>query len=88
MKKARDRYKGYVDKRRRPLEFDVEQHVFLKVSSIKGVIRFGTKGKLNPRYVEHYEILDKIGPVPYRLTLPPSLSGVHDVFHVQSSESV
>jgi len=57
-------------------------HVFLKVSLTKGVVRFGVRGKLNPRYIGPYEILERIGPVAYRLALPPSLAGVHDVFHV------
>ena len=54
----------------------------MKVSLVKGVIRFGIKGKLNPRYVGPYEILERICPVAYRLALPPSLSEIHDVFHV------
>ena len=54
----------------------------MKVSPTKGVIRFGVKGKLNPRYIGPYEILEKIGPLAYRLALPSSLSGVHDVFHI------
>ena len=82
MKAAQDRYKSYADKRRRPLEFEVGDHVFLKVSPTKGVVRFGVRGKLNPRYIGPYEILERIGPVAYRLALPPSLAGVHDVFHV------
>jgi len=82
MTAAQDRYKSYADKRRRPLEFSVGDHVFLKVSPTKGVVRFGVRGKLNPRYIGPYEVLERIGPVAYRLALPPSLSGVHDVFHV------
>ena len=82
MKVAQDRYKSYADQKRRPLEFQVGDHVFLKVSPTKGVIRFGVKGKLNPRYIGPYEILEKIGPLAYRLALPSSLSGVHDVFHI------
>ena len=82
MKAAQDRYKSYADKRRRPLEFEVGDHVFLKVSPTKSVVRFGVRGKLNPRYIGPYEILERIGPVDYRLALPPSLAGVHDVFHV------
>ena len=82
MKAAQDRYKSYADKRRRPLEFQVGDHVFLKVSPTKGVIRFGVRGKLNPRYIGPFEVLERIGPVAYRIALPPSLAGVHNVFHV------
>ena len=60
----------------------VGDHVFLKVSPVKSVVRFGVKGKLNLRYVGPYEVLERIGPVAYRLALPPSLAGVHNVFHV------
>ena len=82
MREAQDRYKSYADKRRRPLEFEVGEHVFLKVSPVKGVVRFGIKGKLSPRYVGPYEILERIGPMAYRLALPSSLSEIHNVFHV------
>ena len=57
-------------------------HVFLKVMPKKEVVRFGKRGKLAPRYIEPFEILDRVGTVAYRLALPPSLSGVHEVFHV------
>ena len=82
MKAAQDRYKSYADKRRRPLEFQVGDHVFLRVSPTKGVVRFGVRGKLNPRYIGPFEVLERIGPVAYRIALPPSLAGVHNVFHV------
>ena len=82
MKAAQDRYKSYADKRRKPLEFEVGDHVFLKVSPTKGVVRFGVRGKLNPRYIGPYDVLERIGPVAYRLALPPSLAGVHNVFHM------
>ena len=62
--------------------FGVGDHVFLKVSPMKGVIRFGVRGKLSPRFVGPFEVLDRIGEVAYRLALPPSLAGVHNVFHV------
>ncbi|TYJ95917.1 pol protein [Cucumis melo var. makuwa] len=76
------RQKSYADMRRRDLEFDVVDKVFLKVASMKGVLRFERRGKLSPRFVGPFEILERIGPVAYRLALPPSLSVVHDVFHI------
>jgi hypothetical protein len=79
---AQSRQKSYADKRRRPLEFSVGEHVFLCVSPMKGVLRFGRKGKLSPRFIGPFEILEKVGKVAYRLALPPDLSGVHPVFHV------
>ncbi|GJW86440.1 hypothetical protein Tco_0161780 [Tanacetum coccineum] len=83
-KAAGDRQKSYADNRRKPLEFEVGDRVMLKVSPWKGVIRFGKKGKLAPRYVGPFEILKRIGPVAYRLRLPEELSGVHDTFHVSN----
>ncbi|GJY97303.1 hypothetical protein Tco_0514213 [Tanacetum coccineum] len=76
LKAARDRQKSYADNRRKPLEFEVGDRVMLKVSTWKGVIRLGKKGKLAPRYVGPFEILERIGHVPYRLRLPEELSGV------------
>ena len=84
MAAARDRQKSYADKRRKPLEFRVGDRVLLKVSPWKGVIRFGKRGKLNPRYVGPFEITERVGPVAYRLNLPDELSGVHNVFHVSN----
>jgi hypothetical protein len=84
MAAARDRQKSYADRRRKPLEFQVGDRVLLKVSPWKGVIRFGKRGKLNPRYVGPFPILERIGPVAYRLDLPAELSGVHNVFHVSN----
>ncbi|GKA50072.1 putative reverse transcriptase domain-containing protein [Tanacetum coccineum] len=84
LKAARDRQKSYADNRRKPLEFEVGDRVMLKVSPWKGVIRFGKKGKLAPRYVGPFEILERIGPVAYRLRLPEELSGIHDTFHVSN----
>ncbi|GJS43223.1 putative reverse transcriptase domain-containing protein [Tanacetum coccineum] len=84
LKAARDRQKSYADNRRKPLEFEVGDRVMLKVSPWKGVIRFGKKGKLAPRYVGPFEILERVGPVAYRLRLPKELSGVHDTFHVSN----
>ena len=68
--------------RRRPLEFEVRDHVFLKVIPKRGVVRFGKRGKLSPRFIGHFEILERVGTVAYWLALPPSVSGVHEVFHV------
>ncbi|GKF20919.1 hypothetical protein Tco_0069557, partial [Tanacetum coccineum] len=82
MQAARDRQKSYADKRRRPLEFEVGDKVMLKVAPWNGVMRFGKRGKLNPRYIGHFRILEMIGPVAYRLELPQELSRVHTVFHV------
>ncbi|GJS15729.1 hypothetical protein Tco_0410201 [Tanacetum coccineum] len=84
LKTARDRQKSYVDNRRKPLEFQVGDHVLLKVSPWKGIVRFGKKGKLAPRFVGPFEILERIGSVAYRLRLPEELSGVHDTFHVSN----
>ncbi|KAD4385853.1 hypothetical protein E3N88_26022 [Mikania micrantha] len=84
IKAARDRQKSYADNRRKPLEFAIGDKVMLKVSPWKGVVRFGKKGKLAPRYVGPFEILDRIGPVAYKLQLPQELSGVHDTFHVSN----
>ncbi|GJS74374.1 hypothetical protein Tco_0707215 [Tanacetum coccineum] len=83
-KAVRDRQKSYADKRRKPLEFEVGDQVLLKVSPRKSALRFGKKGKLAPRYVGPFEILERIGPVAYRLILPEELIGVHDTFHVSN----
>ncbi|GJU06978.1 putative nucleotidyltransferase, ribonuclease H [Tanacetum coccineum] len=82
LKEARSRQKSYADKHRRDLEFQVGDRVFLKVSPFRGVKRFGIKGKLSPRFIGPFEILERIGEVSYRLALPPQLSHVHNVFHV------
>ena len=79
---AQSQQKSYTDKRRRPLEFQVGDHVFLKVMPKRGMVRFGKGGKLAQRYIGPFEILERVGIVAYRLTLLPSLSGVHEVFHV------
>ncbi|KAL0546232.1 hypothetical protein IC582_016138 [Cucumis melo] len=76
------RQKSYTDVRCKDLEFDVGDMVFLKVAPMKGVLRFEKKGKLSPRFVGPFEILERIGPVAYHLALPPSFSVVHNVFHV------
>jgi hypothetical protein len=82
LKEAQDRQKSYVDKRRKPLYFQVKDYVYLKVSPIKGVSHFGVKGKLAPRYIGPFPVLEQCGPVAYRLQLPKTLSAMHNVFHV------
>jgi hypothetical protein len=82
MKAAQDRQKSYGDLHRRDVEFQVGDKVLLKVSPMKGVMRFGKKGKLSQKFIGPYEILDRVGEVAYRLALPPSLDKVHNVFHV------
>ncbi|GJV69602.1 retrotransposon protein, putative, ty3-gypsy subclass [Tanacetum coccineum] len=84
LKVAHDRQKSYADKRRKPLKFIVGDYVLLKVSPWKGVLRFGKKGKLAPRFVGPFEIIEKIGPAVYRLDFPKDLDGVHDTFHVSN----
>ncbi|KAJ0853490.1 putative nucleotidyltransferase, Ribonuclease H [Helianthus annuus] len=84
IKAARNRQKSYADRRRKPLSFEVGDKVLLKVSPCKGVARFGKRGKLNPRYIGPFEILEKIGTVAYKLKLPEELSDVHDTFHVSN----
>ncbi|GKD61821.1 putative reverse transcriptase domain-containing protein [Tanacetum coccineum] len=79
---TRDRQKSYADVRQKPLEFQVGDKVMLKVSPWKGVIRFGKRGKLNPRYIGPFKIIVKAGTVAYRLELPERLSRVHSTFHV------
>ena len=76
--------KSYADRRRQPLEFEVGDHVFLKVMPKKWVVRFGKQGKISPRYIGPFEVLNRVGTVAYRLALSPSLSGVHAVFHVST----
>nr|GEU75739.1 putative reverse transcriptase domain-containing protein [Tanacetum cinerariifolium] len=81
---ARDRQKSYADIRRKPLEFQVGDRVMLKVSPWKGVVRFGKREKLNPRYIGPFKVLAKVGSVAYRLELPEQLSRVHSTFHVSN----
>ncbi|GKF27719.1 hypothetical protein Tco_0094061, partial [Tanacetum coccineum] len=76
--------KSYADKRRKPLEFQVGDKVMLKVSPWKGVIHFGKRGKLNPRYIGPFKILAKVGMVAYRLELPEKLCRVHSTFYVSN----
>jgi hypothetical protein len=84
LKAARDRQKSYADNRRKPLEFQVGDRVLLKVSPWKGLIRFGKKGKLSPRFIGPFEIIARVGPVAYKLNLPQELSTIHDTFHVSN----
>ena len=79
---AQSRQKSYADIRCRPLEFDVGDHIFLKVMPKRGVVRFVKSGKLSPRFIGPFEILERVGTVTHRLALPPSMSGVHEVFHI------
>ena len=79
---AKSRQKSIADTRLRPLEFQEGDFVFLKVSPKKGVMRFGKKGKLSPRFIGPFQILHRVGEVAYRLALPPQLSSVHPTFHV------
>ena len=82
MKEAQDRQKSYSDNRRGPLEFQIGDRVFLKVALWKGIIWFGMKGKLAPRYISPFEVITRIGSVTYRLKLPAHLEKIHNVFHV------
>ncbi|KAL8106071.1 hypothetical protein AgCh_029755 [Apium graveolens] len=82
LKEARSRQKSYADQYRKFSRFEPGDHVFLKVSPCKGVKRFGMKGKLSPRYVGPFDVMEKVGEVSYRVALPPQLSHVHNVFHV------
>jgi hypothetical protein len=82
LKVAQSRRKSYADKRRRDLSFEIGDFVYLKVSPMRGTHRFRVKGKLAPRYVRPFKIIDRKAEVAYQLELPPQLSEVHDVFHV------
>ena len=82
MRTAQSRQKSYADKRRRPLKFEVGDMVFLKISPMKGIMRFRMKCKLNSRFIGPFKVLKRISDLAYELALPPALSGVHNVFHV------
>jgi hypothetical protein len=82
LKTAQSRQKSYADQRRKPLQFQVGDFVYLRVSPTKGVQRFGIKGKLAPQYVGPFEILKIYGPVAYRIRLPSQWATIHDVFHI------
>ena len=74
LNEAQDRQKSYADLKREPIEYDVGDKVFLKISPWKGVLRFGKRGKPSPRYIGPYEVIERVGPVAYRLALPLELS--------------
>jgi hypothetical protein len=82
MAAAQARQKSYTDKRRKPIEFEVGDHVYLKVSPMRGVKCFRIKRKLEPRYVGPYQIIEKSGRVAYKLSLPHELGAIFPVFHV------
>ncbi|GJT07523.1 putative reverse transcriptase domain-containing protein [Tanacetum coccineum] len=84
MQAARDRQKSYADLKRKPMEFQIGDKVMLKVSPWKGVVRFGKRGKLNPRYVGPFKVIERVGEVAYKLELPEELSRVHNTFHVSN----
>ncbi|GJV15656.1 putative reverse transcriptase domain-containing protein [Tanacetum coccineum] len=84
LKAAGDHQKSYADKRQKPLEFSVGNKVLLKISPWKGVVRFGKRSKLSPRYVGPFEVVERVGPIAYRLRLPQELVGIHDTFHVSN----
>ena len=82
LKAASDRQKLYADMKRKDIDYKVGDKIFLKVSPWRKILRFGKKGKLSPRFIGPYEILERIGPVAYRLALPPELAKLHNVFYV------
>nr|GEW95648.1 putative reverse transcriptase domain-containing protein [Tanacetum cinerariifolium] len=84
MQATRDRKKSYADLKHKPMEFQVEDKVMLKVSPWKGVVRFGKRGKLNPRYVGPFKVMESVGDFTYKLDLPEELSRVHNTFHVSN----
>nr|GFC60471.1 putative reverse transcriptase domain-containing protein [Tanacetum cinerariifolium] len=84
MQAARDRQKSYADLKHQPMKFQIGDRVMLKVSPWKGVVRFEKRGKLNPRYVGPFKVLDKLGTVSYKLELLQELNRVHNTFHVSN----
>ncbi|GKF56889.1 hypothetical protein Tco_0170426, partial [Tanacetum coccineum] len=84
MQAAHDRQKSYADLKCKPMEFQVGDKIMLKVSTWKGVVRFGKRGKLNPRYVRPFKVLEKVGSIAYKLELPQELSRVHNTFLVSN----
>ena len=82
LKVAADRQQSYADLKRKDIQYEISEKVFLKVSPWNKVIRFGRKGKLSPRFIRSYEVIEKVGPMAYRLALPPELEKIHNVFLV------
>ena len=82
LKAVNDRQKSYADLKRRDIEYEMGDKVFLKLSPWRKILRFGKKGKLSSRFIGPYEILERIGPMAYRLAFPPELTKLHNVFHV------
>ena len=82
LKVATDRQKYYADSKRKDIRYEIDEKVFLKVSPWKKVMRFGKKDKLSPRLIGLYEVIEKVGPMAYRLALPLELEKIHNVFHV------
>ena len=82
LKVANDRHKSYAGMKRKDIRYEIGEKVFFKGSLWKNVMRFGKNGKLNPRFIGPYEVIEKVGPVAYRLALPPDLEKIHNVFHV------
>ena len=82
LKVATDRQKSYADMKRKDIRYEIGEKVFLKVSPWKKVMRFRKTGKLSPRFIGSYEVIEKVGPVAYRLALPSKLEKIHNVFHV------
>ena len=82
LKVATDRQKSYADMRRKDIRYEIGEKVFLKVLPWKKVMRFGKKGKLKPRFIGSYEVIEKVGPMAYKLALPPEFEKIHNVFHV------
>jgi hypothetical protein len=82
LRAIKSRQESYANKRRQPLVFEIGDHVYLKVSPMKDVTRFGVKGKQSPRYIGPFPILERCGTVAYKLELSPLLAEVHNIFHV------
>ena len=82
LKIAQSRQKSYADSKRMEVTYEIGDRAYMRVSPLRGVKRFGVKGKLAPRFVGPYRVLERMGEVAYKLELPEGLSGVHDVFHV------